>query len=40
MPYHRFDAVIVGAGGAGLMAAIQLAGQANIAVVSTLTRLP
>jgi succinate dehydrogenase / fumarate reductase flavoprotein subunit len=36
MPYHRFDAVIVGAGGAGLMAAIQLAGQANIAVVSKL----
>ena len=36
MAYHRFDAVIVGAGGAGLMAAIQLAGQANIAVVSKL----
>src|ERR687896_66121 len=36
MPYHRFDAVIVGAGGAGLMAAIQLAGHANIAVVSKL----
>jgi succinate dehydrogenase / fumarate reductase flavoprotein subunit len=36
MPYHRFDAVIVGAGGAGLMAAIQLAGKANIAVVSKL----
>ena len=36
MAYHRFDAVIVGAGGAGLMAAIQMAGQANIAVVSKL----
>ena len=34
MAYHRYDAVIVGAGGAGLMAAIQLAGKANIAVVS------
>src|SRR3954452_2614449 len=36
MAYHRFDAVIVGAGGAGLMAAIQLAGKANVAVVSKL----
>jgi succinate dehydrogenase / fumarate reductase flavoprotein subunit len=36
MAYHRFDAVVVGAGGAGLMAAIQLAGKANIAVVSKL----
>jgi succinate dehydrogenase / fumarate reductase flavoprotein subunit len=36
MAYHRYDAVIVGAGGAGLMAAIQLAGKANIAVVSKL----
>ncbi|HEV2067826.1 MAG TPA: succinate dehydrogenase flavoprotein subunit [Thermomicrobiales bacterium] len=36
MGYHRYDAVIVGAGGAGLMAAIQLAGKANIAVVSKL----
>jgi succinate dehydrogenase / fumarate reductase flavoprotein subunit len=36
MAYHRFDAIIVGAGGAGLMAAIQLAGKANIAVVSKL----
>ena len=34
MAYHRFDAVIVGAGGAGELAAIQLAGKANIAVVS------
>ncbi len=36
MAYHRYDAVIVGAGGAGLMAAIQLAGKVNIAVVSKL----
>ncbi len=36
MGYHRFDAVIIGAGGAGLMAAIQLAGKANVAVVSKL----
>jgi succinate dehydrogenase / fumarate reductase flavoprotein subunit len=36
MAYHRYDAVIVGAGGAGLMAAIQMAGSANIAVVSKL----
>ncbi|MBA3643557.1 MAG: succinate dehydrogenase flavoprotein subunit [Chloroflexia bacterium] len=36
MAYHRFDAVVVGAGGAGLMAAIQLAGKANTAVVSKL----
>jgi succinate dehydrogenase / fumarate reductase flavoprotein subunit len=36
MAYYRFDAIIVGAGGAGLMAAIQLAGKANIAVVSKL----
>jgi succinate dehydrogenase / fumarate reductase flavoprotein subunit len=36
MTYHRFDAVIVGAGGAGLMAAIQMAGKANVAVVSKL----
>ncbi len=36
MAYHRYDAVIVGAGGAGLMAAIQLAGKANTAVVSKL----
>ncbi|MCM8745652.1 succinate dehydrogenase flavoprotein subunit [Thermomicrobium sp. CFH 73360] len=34
--YHRFDAVIVGAGGAGLMAAAQLAGQCNVAVISKL----
>ncbi len=36
MAYHRYDAVIVGAGGAGLMAAIQMAGLANVAVVSKL----
>jgi succinate dehydrogenase / fumarate reductase flavoprotein subunit len=36
MTYHRYDAVIVGAGGAGLMAAIQMAGKANVAVVSKL----
>ncbi|MCS7246228.1 MAG: succinate dehydrogenase flavoprotein subunit [Thermomicrobium sp.] len=34
--YHRFDAIIVGAGGAGLMAAAQLAGQCNVAVISKL----
>lgn len=34
--YHRFDVVIVGAGGAGLMAAAQLAGKANTAVISKL----
>jgi succinate dehydrogenase / fumarate reductase flavoprotein subunit len=36
MAYHRFDAIIVGAGGAGLMAAIQMAGSADVAVVSKL----
>lgn len=34
--YHKYDAVIVGAGGAGLMAAIQMAGKANVAVISKL----
>ncbi len=34
--YHRFDAIIVGAGGAGLMAAAQLADKANVAVISKL----
>src|SRR3989338_3383543 len=33
---HEVDAVVVGAGGAGLMAAVQLAGHGNIAVVSKL----
>ena len=32
--YHRFDAVIVGAGGAGLMAALEMAGKADVAVLS------
>ncbi len=36
MAYYRYDAIIIGAGGAGLMAAIQLAGKANVAVVSKL----
>jgi succinate dehydrogenase / fumarate reductase flavoprotein subunit len=34
--YHRFDAVIVGAGGAGLMAALQLSARAHTAVISKL----
>ena len=34
--YHRHDVVIVGAGGAGLMAAIQMAAHADVAVVSKL----
>ncbi len=34
--YHRFDAVIVGAGGAGLMAALQLSSKAHTAVISKL----
>ena len=36
MAFHRYDAVVVGAGGAGLMAAIQMAGHAKVAVVSKL----
>jgi succinate dehydrogenase / fumarate reductase flavoprotein subunit len=36
MAYHKFDVVIVGAGGAGLMAACQLAGNTSIAVISKL----
>jgi succinate dehydrogenase / fumarate reductase, flavoprotein subunit len=34
--YHRFDAIIVGAGGAGLMAAAQFASEGDVAVVSKL----
>jgi len=34
--YHKFDVVIVGSGGAGLMSAMQLAHNASIAVVSKL----
>lgn len=34
--YHKHDVVIVGAGGAGLMAAVQLAGIADVAVISKL----
>src|SRR5437899_8600174 len=34
--YQRYDAVIVGAGGAGLMAALNLSSQARVAVVSKL----
>ncbi len=36
MAYHRYDVVVVGAGGAGLSAALQLAGNASIAVVTKL----
>jgi succinate dehydrogenase / fumarate reductase, flavoprotein subunit len=36
MNYHKYDVVIVGAGGAGLMAAMQLAGNTSIAVISKL----
>jgi succinate dehydrogenase / fumarate reductase, flavoprotein subunit len=36
MAYHKFDVVIVGAGGAGLMAAMQLAQNSSVAVVSKL----
>lgn len=34
--YHRYDALIIGAGGAGLMAAAQLAGTCKTAVISKL----
>ncbi|HCG28491.1 MAG TPA: succinate dehydrogenase/fumarate reductase flavoprotein subunit, partial [Chloroflexi bacterium] len=34
--YHRYDALIIGAGGAGLMAAVQLAGKCKSAVISKL----
>ena len=33
---QKYDAVVVGAGGAGLMAALQLAGKGNVAVLSKL----
>jgi len=36
MQYHKHDAVIVGAGGAGLRAAIELFGKADVAVISKL----
>ena len=36
MADHRFDVVVVGAGGAGLSAALQLAGKASIACVTKL----
>jgi len=36
MNYHKFDVVIVGAGGAGLMSAMQLVQGASIAVISKL----
>ncbi|MHB1005451.1 MAG: succinate dehydrogenase flavoprotein subunit [Chloroflexota bacterium] len=34
--YHKYDALIVGAGGAGLMAAMEMSGKANVAVISKL----
>jgi len=34
--YHRYDALVIGAGGAGLMAAAQLAGNCKSAVISKL----
>lgn len=34
--YHKHDAIIVGAGGAGLRAAIELCGEASVAVISKL----
>lgn len=36
MSYHKFDVVIVGAGGAGLMAAMQLSQNKSVAVISKL----
>ena len=36
MPAHRYDAVIVGAGGAGLMAALNLSAHGHVAVISKL----
>src|SRR5512133_99967 len=34
--YHKFDAIVVGAGGAGLMAALESSRRANVAVLSKL----
>ncbi len=34
MPFHKFDVVIVGSGGAGLMAAMQLSRKYSVAVIS------
>ncbi len=34
--YHKFDAIVVGGGGAGLMAAMQMSGKAHVAVLSKL----
>ncbi|NWJ48101.1 MAG: succinate dehydrogenase flavoprotein subunit [Chloroflexi bacterium] len=34
--YHKYDAVVIGAGGAGLSAAIKLVGKGNVAVISKL----
>ncbi|WIG58586.1 MAG: Succinate dehydrogenase flavoprotein subunit [Ktedonobacterales bacterium] len=36
MNYHKYDVVIVGAGGAGLMSAMQLAHNTSVAVISKL----
>lgn len=33
---HKFDALVVGAGGAGLRCAMELAGKCNVAVLSKL----
>jgi succinate dehydrogenase / fumarate reductase flavoprotein subunit len=34
--YHKFDAIVVGGGGAGLTAAVELAGKCKVAVLSKL----
>ncbi len=34
--YNKYDAIVVGAGGAGLMAALQLSGKADVAVITKL----
>ncbi len=36
MAFHRYDVVVVGAGGAGLSAALELAGEATVAVITKL----